>query len=79
MVSGKFKIVYSAVFSHPTVCGKVMEFLSSCAESTNMKILLVGRDSRLVELGNSNVKRVNKVEQVFLPVLYSSCHFGLVL
>lgn len=55
-----------------------MEFLSNCDE-TQKEFLLVGRDSHLVELTKSDVKKLNEVDQRTLHAMYSSYDFGLVL
>ena len=75
----KIRIVYSAGFNNPKVRWKVVEFLLSCPELANIEFLLVGRDSDLVEVVKYNVRKLSEVEQRYLPVIYGSCDFGLVL
>ena len=79
MAFGNFKIVYSAGFNNPRVRQKIVEFLSSCDETAKIEFLLVGRESHLLELAKSNVKKLNEVEQKILHAIYNSCDFGLVL
>jgi hypothetical protein len=76
---GNIKIVYSAGFTNPRVRQKIVEFLSNCDETQKIEFLLVGRDSHLVELTKSNVKKLNEVDQRTLHAMYSSYDFGLVL
>jgi hypothetical protein len=75
----KIVIIFAGAFDNPKLQEKIELFLQNCSETMNIIFLLIGKNSHLIKLTRSNVKKLNEVEQKSLPVIYNRSSFGLVL
>jgi len=75
----KIVIIFSGAFDNPKLREKIELFLQNCSETMNIIFLLIGKNSHLIKLTRSNVKKLNEVDQKSLPIIYNRSNFGLVL